>query len=73
VRIYVQGAPETVINLCNFQFNINDPQNPVAQDRRFKNELLNNIIKENMAKGDERKEGLKVFSIAYRDISIADL
>jgi magnesium-transporting ATPase (P-type) len=26
-----------------------------------------------MARGDENREGLKVFSIAYRDISIADL
>ena len=42
--------------------------------RQFKDDLLNNTIADRMANGTgQRYEGLKVFSMAYRDISIDEL
>jgi magnesium-transporting ATPase (P-type) len=74
-RVYVQGAPETVVSLCKFNYNIQDSANPHSLTRQFKDNLLNNTISDRMASGDSRKKysGLKVFTMAYRDMSLDEL
>ena len=65
-RVYVQGAPEEVMNLCNFTHNVNDPENPSPKNRQLVDFLISNV--DMMA-----TDGLKVFSLAYKDFLVEDL
>lgn len=70
-RVYVQGAPEEIIKLCNFTLNEREEPQPFGQDD--KNLLLGTVSE--MAASSEKQPGdsefsagLKVFSYAFKDM-----
>jgi magnesium-transporting ATPase (P-type) len=65
-RIYVQGAPEEVMDLCRRMHNIKNPQSPLPKNTQ-ENDYLHQAVQQ-MA-----SDGLKVFTLAYKDISIEDM
>jgi magnesium-transporting ATPase (P-type) len=67
-RIYLQGAPEEVIGLCKFKYNVKNNRSPLPQSRQDKHSLLDQTVSGRMA-----EQGLKVFSIAYKDTTIDEL
>ena len=62
VRIYVKGAPEYLIELCSLKISSNSE--PKAFDPDSKNQVLNVIVSDGMA-----KLGLKVLTYAYKDMT----
>lgn len=69
VRVYVQGAPEEVIKLCNFS--LDDRDGRVALTADDKGALLGTVGE--MAASREIAGGLKVFSYAFKDMEAAEL
>jgi magnesium-transporting ATPase (P-type) len=65
-RIYVQGAPEEVMDLCKYMHNIKSPQSPLPKNRQ-ENDYLHRSVE------DMACAGLKVFSLAYKDILIEEM
>lgn len=66
VRIYVKGAPECVIPICNQTI---DGQNqPINLDDNKKQQLLEDAVSSDMA-----SKGLKVISYSFKEIDVHTL
>ena len=66
VRVYVKGAPEFVLPLCNQTLSNQVQPTEFSQDEA--NEILNVVVSSEMA-----KNSLKVLSYAFKEIQMADL
>lgn len=67
VRIYVKGAPETVVPLCTETFDQH-----MQQKKDFDSSDLEKVLID-VVSGQMAREGLKTLSYAYKDITIDDL
>ena len=65
VRVYLKGAPEVVLALCNQT--LGQDLQPRLVDERHWDSVLEGPISEEMA-----REGLKVLSYAFKDMSVED-
>ena len=65
VRVYIKGAPETVVNNCVAHYD--QTGNKVAFDQEQKNYVLTEIMRDSMT-----KKGFRALAFSYRDYSIDD-
>jgi magnesium-transporting ATPase (P-type) len=66
VRVYVKGAPELVMPLCNQTLDFNGNRKEFEDSDQ--GNILNHIVSNDMA-----DQGLKVLSFAYKDMEVDEV